>query len=95
MTASLAELQKLMEDAAARSDFEEAARIRDRISLTRAAGGEADADVFDPSGLIRQQLGKMGLGTSQQRITPPAGWTPPAKPDPMTKGKARPRGRKR
>lgn len=95
MTTSLAELHKLMEEAAARSDFEEAAQLRDRISLIRGVGGEAADEAFDVSGLTRQQPGHMGLGTSQQRMTPPAGWTPPAKPDPMTKGKARLRGRKR
>jgi hypothetical protein len=95
MTASIARLYKLMEKAAARSDFEEAAQLRDRISLIRAVGGNSDDDSFDTSGLTRQQPGKMGLGTSQQQMTPPIGWTPPAKPDPMTSGKARPRGRKR
>jgi hypothetical protein len=28
----------------------------------------------------------MGLGTSQQRAEPPPGWSPPKKPDPMTRG---------
>jgi hypothetical protein len=31
----------------------------------------------------------MGLGTSQQRMTPPPGWVKPKKPDPMTKGRKR------
>lgn len=95
MTTSLAELHALMDAAAARGDFEEAAQLRDRISLIRAAGGKPEDDAFEVTGLTRQQPGKMGLGTSQQCITPPPGWTPPAKPDPMTKGKARPRGHKR
>ncbi len=82
---TLAELQRLMEAAAAAMDFEAASRLRDQISLLRAGG---DADI-DPSGLERQQPGAMGLGTSQQRVTPPKGWTPPRKPDPMTTGRSR------
>lgn len=93
MTDTLADLHAAMEAAAGRSDYEEAARLRDRISLIRAAGGGADS-AFDASGLTRQQPGKMGLGTSQQRVTPPPGWTPPAKPDPMTRGTSRSRGRR-
>lgn len=95
VTNNLAELHALMEAAARRSDFEEAARLRDRISLIRAVGGELESESFDAAGLTRQQPGKMGLGTSQQRMIPPPGWIPPAKPDPMTKGVARPRGRRR
>lgn len=94
MTETLADLHLAMEAAAACSDYEEAARLRDRISLIRAASGTANL-AFDAAGLTRQQPGKMGLGTSQQRVTPPSGWTPPPKPDPMTTGSARPRGRRR
>ncbi|MCY7397351.1 MAG: excinuclease ABC subunit B, partial [Sphingomonas bacterium] len=48
-----------------------------------------EAEAADTDGLIRQQPGAMGLGTSQQRITPPPGWPPPPKPDPMTRGRSR------
>lgn len=74
-----------MEAAAAAMDFEQAGRLRDQISLLRAGG---DGEV-DPSGLERQRPGAMGLGTSQQRVTPPEGWKPPRKPDPMTRGRSR------
>lgn len=76
-----------MEAAAAALDFEEAKRLRDLISLARSSG--ADPAAIDPGGLTRQAPGAMGLGTSQQRLTPPPGWTPPKKPDPMTTGKRR------
>jgi hypothetical protein len=89
MSRKLDDLQRDMEAAAARQDFAEAARLRDRISLLRAAGKTQDDLDFDPAGLARQQPGHMGLGTSQQRMTPPEGWTPPDKPDPMTRGRSR------
>ena len=78
-----------MEDAAAAMDFEEASKLRDQISLLRGQDGEASAEEIDPTGLERQQPGRMGLGTSQQRVTPPPGWKPPKKPDPMTRGRSR------
>ncbi len=84
-----AELRVAMEAAVAREDFAEAARLRDRISLLR---GGATGDV-DATGLDRQQTGKMGLGSSQQKLMPPSGWVPPPKPDPMTRGRSRPRRR--
>ncbi|MCE7798725.1 UvrB/UvrC motif-containing protein [Sphingobium sufflavum] len=60
-----------MEKAAAEGDFEAAAILRDRISLLRGASpGLVPADI-DSTGLVRQQPGAMGLGTSQQRMTPP------------------------
>lgn len=94
MPETIADLYRQMKAAADRADFEEAARLRDRISLTRATGKMiSDAD-FPPAGLTRQRPGAMGLGTSQQRLTPPAGWKPPRKPDPMTTGAAKPRGRR-
>ena len=77
-----------MEAAAARLDFEEARRLRDQLSLARGAEIDPDGDV-DVTGLTRQQPGRMGLGTSQQRMTPPPGWQPPAKPDPMTRGRGK------
>lgn len=79
-----------MEAAAERLDFEAAKALRDRINLLRG-GASGDADV-DTSGLTRQQPGAMGLGTSQSRPERPAGWIPPKKPDPMTRGRGRRQG---
>jgi hypothetical protein len=86
---SIDALRQQMEAAAAAEDFALAAKLRDQISLLRGQGGDGDAAAIDPAGLTRQQPGKMGLGTSQQRYTPPPGWTPPVKPDPMTRGRGR------
>ena len=77
-------LRRQMEAAAAAMDFETAGRLRDQISVLRGGG-----EVVDTAGLTRQQPGAMGLGTSQQRMTPPPGWVKPKKPDPMTKGRKR------
>ncbi|KMS51684.1 excinuclease ABC subunit B [Novosphingobium barchaimii LL02] len=85
----LQELQRAMYEAAARGDFEKAAQLRDRISLLRGMPLGEPAQDFDPSGLVRQQPGTMGLGTSRQHVKPPSGWQPPKKPDPMTKGRGR------
>lgn len=79
------ELRMAMEAAAAREDFEEASRLRDKISLLR--GGAPDN--VDTTGLDRQQPGRMGLGSSQQKVTPPSGWSPPKKPGPMTRNLSR------
>ncbi|MDR6849992.1 MAG: UvrB/UvrC motif-containing protein [Sphingomonas sp.] len=87
----LADLQARMEAAAAALDFEEARRLRDRISLLRGGADAAAAASADTAGLTRQQPGAMGLGSSQQRVSPPPGWTPPRKPDPMTQGRSRKR----
>lgn len=87
----LADLQARMEAAAAALDFEEARRLRDRISLLRGGADAAAAASADAAGLTRQQPGAMGLGSSQQRVSPPPGWTPPRKPDPMTQGRSRKR----
>lgn len=87
----LERLQAEMEAAAAALDFEEARRLRDRISLLRGGADTQDAAAADTAGLVRQRPGAMGLGSSQQRMTPPAGWTPPVKPDPMTRGRSRKR----
>jgi hypothetical protein len=92
MTSRIEELRRRMGEAAAAMDFEEAGKLRDQISLLRGQDGEG-ADEIDPTGLERQQPGRMGLGTSQQRVTPPPGWKPPRKPDPMTRGRSRGRGR--
>jgi hypothetical protein len=92
MTSRIEELRRRMEEAAAAMDFEEAGKLRDQISLLRGQDGEG-VDEIDPTGLERQQPGRMGLGTSQQRVTPPPGWKPPKKPDPMTRGRSRGRSR--
>ena len=78
------DLRQQMEAAAAAQDFALAARLRDQISILRGQSADAAIAPIDPTGLTRQQPGKMGIGTSQQRYTPPAGWTPPPKPDLMT-----------
>jgi hypothetical protein len=80
-------LQTKMEAAAAALDFEAAKRYRDRISLMRGGASSEEAEQADTSRLVRQSPGAMGLGTSQQRTSPPDDWQPPAKPDPMTSGR--------
>ena len=87
MSDDIEALRLRMEAAAAAMDFEEARRLRDQLSLARA--GAEEATEIDTAGLVRQQPGRMGLGTSQQRMTPPPGWTAPKKPDPMTRGRSR------
>lgn len=86
MSADLDALHREMAAAAAALDFDSARQLRDRIALLR--GGAEDVAV-DTSGLTRQQPGAMGLGTSQQRVTPPPGWVKPKKPDPMTRNRKR------
>ncbi|MDH7972711.1 UvrB/UvrC motif-containing protein [Sphingomonas sp. AR_OL41] len=86
-----AALRARMEAAAAAMDFEEARRLRDLLNLMRGGASRAEAEASDTAGLVRQQPGRMGLGTSQQRMAPPPGWTPPAKPDPMTRQRSKPR----
>ena len=85
------ELRQRMEAAAAALDFEEARRLRDQLNLLRGGASLDDVSDIDTSGIARQQPGAMGLGTSQQRMTPPPGWTPPKKPDPMTRNTRRTR----
>ena len=80
-----------MEAAAEALDFEQARRLRDWLALLRGGASAAEAAEAETVGLIRQQPGAMGLGTSQQRMTPPPGWKKPVKPDPMTKGRSRKR----
>jgi hypothetical protein len=89
MTETLADLYLLMEAASEALNFEEARRLRDRINLVRGGATRNEAAQADTSGLTRQQPGAMGIGTSQQRMTPPPGWSPPPKPDPMTNGRSR------
>lgn len=95
MTDTADDIRRLMEAAAAARDYETAGRLRDQLNLLRGGAGADDAAGADTTGLVRQQPGSMGLGTSQQRVTPPPGWRPPPKPDNMTTGQARPRGRRR
>lgn len=77
-------LERQMRAAAEAADFELAARLRDELKAL------LDADAAREAGeLHRQQPGAMGLGSSRQEVTPPAGWTPPRRPDPMTKGRGR------
>lgn len=87
MTETIETLRERMEAAAAALDFEEAGRLRDRISLMRGGATADEAGEADGAGLARQRPGAMGLGTSQPRVAPPAGWKPPRKPDPMTRGR--------
>ena len=82
----MARLARDMDAAAAALDFERARRLRDQLNLLRGGASLDDALSSDTDGLVRQQPGKMGLGTSQQRVTPPEGWQPPPKPDPLTRG---------
>lgn len=95
MTDTLESLQRRMEAAARVLDFEEAGRCRDKISLIRGGAKALDLEDIDLSGLDRQKPGAMGLGTSQQRLTPPNGWRPPQKPDPMTKSRSQGASRRR
>lgn len=83
---TLADLARLMAEAAARDDFEEAARLRNRLFVARQAGlGEDDAALEgDFSQIARQQPGAMGIGSQHPRPSKPAGWKPPRKPSPMT-----------
>ncbi|MGX7926877.1 UvrB/UvrC motif-containing protein [Tsuneonella sp. HG094] len=86
MTETLETLHERMQAAADALDFEEAKRLRDMISLIRGGATSTQAAQADGSGLVRQRPGSMGLGTSQQAIEPPVGWTPPPKPKPLTHG---------
>ena len=85
----LAALETRMAAAAEALDYEEARRVRDLIALVRGGASLDEAQTADTAGLVRQQPGAMGLGTSQQKVTPPPGWVPPRKPDPMTRGRSR------
>lgn len=91
MSETIKTLQQKMEAAADNLDFEEARRCRDKINMMRGGATAEEAEQADFDGLERQKSGAMGLGTSQQRVVPPSGWTPPVRPDPMTSGRARPR----
>lgn len=84
---TVGELHARMEAAAARQDFEEAARLRNLIALARQT--DADPTATDVGVLQRQQPGAMGIGSSQPIPTRPAGWVRPKKPDPMTRNRSR------
>ena len=84
-------LHAAMDAAAAALDFEQARALRDRIALLRGGAAPDDLADVDTAGLKRQQPGAMGLGTSQQKVTPPPGWKPPPRPDLMTKNHSRTR----
>jgi hypothetical protein len=71
----IVQLEAEMTAAAAREDFEEAARLRNEITVLR--GGDMDVRQPPP--------GQMGLGTHIPVAAPPKGWRRPKKPDPMTK----------
>jgi hypothetical protein len=94
MSETIETLRQKMEDAARALDFEEAKRCRDMISMMRGGATPDEAEQADFTGLERQQPGAMGLGTSQQRVSPPTAWQRPARPDPMTSGRSL-RGRRR
>jgi hypothetical protein len=95
MADTIETLKKKMGDAALALGFEEATRCRDMINAMRMGATAAEAEEADFAGLERQQPGAMGLGTSQQKMTPPAGWRAPPKPDLMTSGRSlRGKGRK-
>jgi hypothetical protein len=85
----LDDLVSAMDAAAAALDFETARALRDRIALLKGGADLHDAEAADTAGLERQQPGAMGLGTSQQRITPPPGWKPPPKPDLRTRKRSK------
>ncbi|NCP19729.1 MAG: excinuclease ABC subunit B [Erythrobacter sp.] len=87
MSKSIDDLQREMEAAARSLDFEEARRLRDRINLLRGGANAEEAAQADTTGLVRQQPGAMGLGTSRQRPIKPPDWKPPPKPDLKTSGR--------
>ena len=87
--AEVAAMRLEMEAAAQALDFDRARILRDRLNLIRGGASVEAAKAADTSGFTRQLPGQMGLGTSQQRMTPPQGWQRPEKPDPMTRGTGR------
>ncbi|PZU14050.1 MAG: excinuclease ABC subunit B [Sphingobium sp.] len=95
MADTIETLEMRMEAAALALDFEEARRCRDMINLMRGGATAEEAAKADFSGLERPKPGAMGLGTSQQKMVSPPGWKPPSKPDPMTKGRSSPKGKRR
>ena len=84
VTMTIETLQERMQLAAAALDFEEARRYRDMINMMRGGATATEAEEANFTGLKRQEPGAMGLGTSQQKMTPPDNWRAPPKPDLMT-----------
>ena len=85
----LSELEEEMAQAVASEDFETASALRDKIDQIRRdlmIMEQPGSDAPQASYLRRQEPGRMGLGTNQSSYTPPKGWVPPQKPDPMTAG---------
>jgi hypothetical protein len=81
--ADRAELERRMVQAAEAGEFELAAQLRDEL---KSLGGL--------TAFRRETPGAMGLGTDQQVMKPPQGWTPRRRPDPMTQGHKGRGGRK-
>jgi hypothetical protein len=58
------------------------------------AGEGGDRPPIPPGSKLRyQEPGKMGLGTSDQKMEPKPGWTPPKKPDLLTRNVRSRRGK--
>ncbi|CAN5346848.1 hypothetical protein BH09PSE4_BH09PSE4_13350 [soil metagenome] len=88
----LSAIEQAMAEAAAREDFEEAARLRNQLFVARAGGGSAESEDADFAGVRRQQPGAMGIGSQHPVPARPADWRPPKKPDPGTANRSRRRG---
>ncbi len=95
MSSALENLRRRMDAAVEALDFEEASRLRDQISLLRGQPDKDSDEEIDTSRLRRHVPGQMGLGTSDQSMTPPPGWKPPKRPDPMTTASRPAKRRKR
>lgn len=89
MSDPIEDLTQRMIAAAQAEDFETASRLRDQINLIRGGASASEAQAADTAGLRRQAPGAMGLGTSKQRVSPPPGWKPPPKPDPLTRNRSK------
>jgi hypothetical protein len=79
----VAELKKAMMEAAARDDFEAAARLRDEIQAILGHAGQAPEP--EASLVHKPPPGAMGLGTHLPLAERPKGWKPPKRPDPLTR----------
>jgi hypothetical protein len=80
MTRTIQALQQAIAEAVAAQAFEQAAALQDELVALQHA-----QKPMPPSKLQPQIPGKMGLGTSDQTFKPPPGWTPPKRPDMLTK----------
>jgi len=58
-------------EAAERGDFDEAAKLRDRISILRGVAPSSASSNFGIWDLVRQQPSADGLGTCQLSVSPP------------------------